>query len=97
MFEFLNQPPYSERVVDRTNIGNVIVSTAHTIDHGYETAIIDKNGAHPVERYKTREEAEAGHMVWCLKADTIKTVTELGWLDLVKDSTIEISHEKWKE
>ena len=47
--------------VDGEQIG---VSTVYTDDEGYETALIDVNDVHPVERYKSKEEAEAGHKKW---------------------------------
>lgn len=40
------------------------VSTVDSYDLGYETALIDANGVHPVERYETLEEAKQGHKEW---------------------------------
>lgn len=40
------------------------VSTAYTSDEGYETALLDANGVHPVERYDSREESVQGHKKW---------------------------------
>lgn len=71
---------------DNKGIG---VSTVYTIDMGFETALLDLNGVHPVERYPSKEEAEAGHQKW---VDTtkagIKTVTKLGYGSLVDSREI---------
>jgi hypothetical protein len=72
---------YDTRKVARSSANGLVVSTAYTSDEGYETALIDGNGVHPVERYGTREEAEKGHAVWVAFAESdINTVNELdGW------------------
>ncbi len=44
--------------------GKYIVSTVMTPELGLETAIIDANGAHPVQRYDTEEDAVNGHYEW---------------------------------
>jgi hypothetical protein len=49
----------------RTEIDSLTVSTVHTNDMGPETAIIDADGAHPVERYDSDEAAVKGHEKWC--------------------------------
>lgn len=73
---------YETRKVERTNCKNgIIVSTANTSDEGYETALLDKNGTHPVERYKTKEEAIEGHKKWVAFAEdgVGKTIKKIGW------------------
>ena len=75
---------YETRKVSRTEIGNgLLVSTAYTSDEGYETAIIDSNGVHPVERYKDLETAQNGHAKWVdfCQDGVEKEITELFWSD----------------
>ena len=64
----LSEIPYELRKIGRTEASEsgtgIGVSTVITKDVGFESAIMDKNGAHPVERYKTKEEAELGHKDW---------------------------------
>ena len=86
MFEFLQDiNNYEERKVARDEVCGVEVSTVYTSDEGYETALCDANGVHPVQRYETREDAQAGHIVWMEKAKTVTRVVELGgfggWVD----------------
>lgn len=81
---------YEQRCVGRTEVNGLEVSTAYTSDEGYETALLDANGAHPVERYETKSLAEKGHDKWCKKAKTIKSVVKLGWLGLVDDKKIKL-------
>lgn len=92
MFEFINDiGNYDTRKLGRTDVNGVTVSTAYTSDEGYETAILDANGVHPVERYDSKSEAEAGHREWCKKAETVETVTKLGGFGgLVDDEVITI-------
>lgn len=92
MFEFINHiGNYDTRKLGRTDVKGVTVSTAFTLDECYETAILDANGVHPVERYNSKSEAEAGHEKWCKEAETVETVTELGGLNgLVDDEVITI-------
>lgn len=92
MFEFINDiGNYDTRKVGRTKVNGVTVSTAYTSDEGYETAILDANGVHPVERYYGKAEAEAGHAKWCKEAETVETVTKLGVFGgLVDDKVIVI-------
>jgi len=77
---------------DNNGIG---VSTAYTSDEGFETALLDKNGIHPVERYGTKEDAEKGHIRWVdfAKNGHGKVVKKLGfsWLDM--DETIILEKE----
>lgn len=73
--------------VDRTKLENgIIVSTVNTADQGLETAIIDQRGAHPVERYRSQEEATQGHTNWVEHARAMKTgdkMIELGYDNLL--------------
>ncbi|MFW9872524.1 MAG: hypothetical protein ACFFG0_05425 [Candidatus Thorarchaeota archaeon] len=68
------------RVEPEENNG-IGVSTAYTSDEGYETALFDSNGVHPVERYGTKEKAEKGHKKWVdfAKEGNGKKVIKLGW------------------
>lgn len=72
----------------RDNVNGIIVSTVITPDMGWETALVDKNGAHPVERYETEEQAEAGHKKWMALARTGTKVLKLGYGDVVDDVEI---------
>lgn len=62
---------------------------AYDIDM-YETAIIDKNGVHPVQRYKELDKAHKGHDRWVKKAKKITEITKLGlpFLKLAKEIII---------
>ena len=85
---------YDDRVVAREmSPSGVQVSTAYTSDCGYETALLDSNGTHPVERYADKDSAEVGHKKWLAFAENAsgKEVTKLGWPGLVEDETIVIS------
>ena len=65
--------------VGHSDSGPFTVSTVLTSDLGvYETAILDKESAHPVERYDTREQAEKGHAYWMATAATLTEITKLG-------------------
>ena len=55
---------YTDRKVATDDENGLITSTAWTSDEGYETAIIDAAGVHPVERYTGRDAAIAGHDKW---------------------------------
>lgn len=79
---------YEQRKVGKTEVNGLQVSTAYSSDEGYETALIDADGVHPVERYKSKEDAVSGHEKWCKKAKKIKTCTKLGWGGLVDDTEI---------
>lgn len=97
MFQFLNDMDnYEDRKVARDELDNgIVVSTAYSSDEGYETALIDKEDAHPVERYAGKEEAIEGHGRWLEFARNYSEgmeVTKLGWLgDLVEDEQIVLS------
>lgn len=97
MFEFINDIiNYETRKIarDTTNSG-LEVSTVYTSDEGYETALIDKNGVHPVERYPEKRDAEKGHNKWLDFSNNYlegQEVTELGGLDgLCEDRQIVLS------
>ena len=82
MFSFLADiGNYQSRKVARdVSKSGIEVSTAFTSDEGYETALLDDNGVHPVERYDTKEQAVEGHSKWLAFADNAdgKEVTKLG-------------------
>lgn len=70
LFSALYAAPIEERkvaqIIPEQN-GGLGVSTVQIPDISgweYETAILDARGAHPVERYHTPAEAEAGHLRW---------------------------------
>lgn len=89
MFSWLQDVDnYEERKVGRDEVNGVAVSTAYTSDEGYETAICDENGAHPVERYEDREASVIGHAKWVELAKTATTITRLGAWGIVDDSKI---------
>ena len=73
---------YRERKVARTepadNFG-IGVSTVwvHEINC-YETALKDVLGIYSVERYKTYDEALAGHKKWIEKSRTVNVIKALG-------------------
>ena len=61
---------------DNNGIG---VSTIYAEDvEKYETALLDKNGAHPVERYELAYEAISGHEKWIKKSLEVKDIIRLG-------------------
>lgn len=84
---------YENRKLGRSNINGLTISTAYTSDCGYETAIIDENGVHPVERYNSKEEAEIGHEKWCKNSETITEVVELGYFDMIDDTIIQLKRQ----
>ncbi len=99
MFSFFNDiNNYEARKVNRKTLENgLTVSTAYTSDEGYETAILDASGAHPVERYGSKEDAQKGHEKWeeFAKDGIGKEITKLGWLDdLVDSETIILEGDK---
>ncbi len=75
--------------IEKESVG---VSTCYSSDEGYETALIDYNGVHPVERYKTKEQAISGHQKWLQKANFFinKEIQVLGWSDMEEDKIIQI-------
>lgn len=93
-FDFLNDiGNYEQRKIGcirSEDNGGIGVSTAYTSDEGYETALGDANGIHPVERYDTREDAVNGHEKWVKFAKTGqgKKIKRLGWTGLGMDKEI---------
>jgi hypothetical protein len=88
---FEQEHPYEERKIGRdVSQSGIVVSTAYTNDEGHETALLDKNGVHPVERYKGVAEAIVGHEKW-LKfahiADGVEVV-RLGWQDFENEERV---------
>lgn len=82
---------YDTRKLGRTECKNgIIVSTVYTSDEGYESALIDKNGVHPVERYSSQAEAILGHKKWVKFAGegVGKTIIKLGWSGMNMDEEI---------
>lgn len=92
MFEFLKDiGNYEIRKVARdTSDCGIVVSTCNTSDEGYETALIDSVGVHPVERYSTREEARHGHYKWLIFAHDAngKIIKKLGAWGIVEDDGV---------
>lgn len=82
MFEFMQDADnYEDRKIGRdTSKSGIGISTAYTSDEGYETALIDSDGVHPVERYDNKEMAEIGHAKWLEFADdgNGKEIVKLG-------------------
>ena len=84
---------YEKRKIAKTWLKSKIgVSTVWAEDFSaYETALLDNNGTHPVERYETKRDAIKGHKKWVRFARTGvgKKVTELGTEDgLIDDSEV---------
>lgn len=75
-------------------VDGLTVSTIDSVDMGPETAIIDKNGAHPVERYATKAAALKGHAEWLKRVVGLNEVVRLGYGDLVDARTIELRRSK---
>ncbi len=76
--------------IDPEDNGGIGVSTADTSDMGFETALLDQNGVHPVERYENEEDAKLGHVKWVefAKKGKEKPVIKLGYSDLVTEKEI---------
>jgi hypothetical protein len=96
IFDFLNDMgTYEDRKIGREYVDGLTVSTAFTSDEGYETAIGDSEGFHPVERYDSKGEAISGHEKWCKEAITLKEIIELGGLGgLVGSSVVSLKRKK---
>lgn len=92
MFEFIKDyGNYETRKVGKDSVNGLEISTAYSSDEGYETALIDENGVHPVERYLTKESAIEGHKEWMKKAETIINVLKLGGFGgIVEDKEIQL-------
>lgn len=82
----LHPPP----ILARTEIAGLTVSTVETPDYGCETAMIDAQGTHPVERYPTPDAAQAGHARWVAQAPTLLTIRKLGYGTLVAPRSIRL-------
>ena len=87
---------YRERKVGKVepedNFG-IGVSTVWIHDlNCYETALKDRFGIYSVERYRTYEEALAGHERWIEKSKTLEIVKSLGLPDWVLGEKIQ---DKW--
>ena len=83
----MNSGNYDERKIDRLEPvpeKSIGVSTCNTYDEGYETALLDANGAHPVERYATKELAIKGHKKWVSKSKKLngKKIKKIGPSDM---------------
>jgi len=74
-----------ESRIDRTVVGGLTVSTVDTLDMGFETAICDAVGCHPVEHYETREQAVAGHALWVARAPELTVIRKLGYGTILED------------
>ena len=76
--------------IEKKDNNGIGVSTAYTSDEGYETALIDKNEIHPVERYSDVDKAKIGHEKWVEFAKTAngKTIKSLGWSEMHMDKYI---------
>jgi hypothetical protein len=85
-------PNYDERKVARDEVEGLIVSTAFTSDEGYETAILDEGGTHPVERYVTRADAVNGHNHWLAIAKNTETteITQLGYGKMLEAEVVHL-------
>jgi len=82
--------PYSARALGRDDVDGFIVSTAWTSDEGYETAVIDRFGAQPVERYSDKKSALLGHSKWCdfIRGGSRKVVRLGGLAGTVPDKSM---------
>jgi hypothetical protein len=80
--------------VDPEDNEGVGVSTAWTDDMGFETALLDQNGCHPVERYQSWEDAVRGHFIWVEQAKIIETVIKLGYDSIVSNKVITLARVK---
>jgi hypothetical protein len=84
-------------VAEKTSVDGLKVSTVETVDLGFETAIMDANSAHPVERYDTEDEAIAGHKRWVEKAPSLEVITVLGYGDLLDPTEVTLERmEEWR-
>lgn len=82
--------------IARTERGGFVISTVDTTDMGPETAILDANGTHPVERYGSVSAAKKGHKKWLAFIGTGKRkvkVKKLGYGDLVSAREITLRPE----
>lgn len=93
LVEQMINPP---ETINRDEVENLVVSTVDTNDCGLETAIIDNIGAHPVERYKSIDDAKLGHKKWVEKVTKIingeeqNKIMKLGYGEIIPDCEIEL-------
>jgi hypothetical protein len=81
--------------INEDTVDGLRISTIHAGDLDvYETAVCDVAGAHPVERYETREAAEAGHKVWLAKAPDLRFVYRLGYGSIVEEEPVYLERSK---
>ncbi len=68
-------------IVKRERVDGLLVTTSRIEGNSfnYETIIGDAWGIYPVERYDSREDAEAGHGIWIQKSKKLLEVTCLGY------------------
>jgi len=90
---------YDSRKLGRDEIAGLEISTCYTSDMGYETAILDENGVHPVERYSSRKAASTGHIKWMKWASNLKNkkIKKLGYGSLMEDEMITLRRETRNE
>ncbi len=77
-----------KEVVGKDVTSGLVVSTVLTSDVGYETAIVDKQGAHPVQRYENRDAAVQGHGQWVARAHELVSIKKLGWGSIVENEIV---------
>jgi hypothetical protein len=83
--------PYEERKIGRdVSQCGITVSTAYTPDEGYETALLDRSGTYPVERYRDVADAIMGHEKWLKFAHTADgaRITILGWQNFLDNEEV---------
>lgn len=68
----------------KTAVDDLVVSTVDTTDLGWETAIMDAEGAHPVERYESARQAKKGHKRWCKRVVGETSIPEIGYGTLLE-------------
>ncbi len=75
----------------RTVVDGFAVSTVVSPDCGPETAILDDEDTHPVERYADEIAALAGHAKWVeFIRDGGRTITKLGYGELVDAEPVQL-------
>jgi len=83
--------------IDRTVLDGFIISTVDTHDCGPETAIIDENNTHIVERYSSVEEAQTGHAKWVkFLQEGNRNITDIGYGESIEsENRILVSNSKF--
>jgi hypothetical protein len=75
--------------LSKTKRYGLTISTIWISDLGYETAIFDMVGAHPVERCESKKEALVNHEKWVNKSNRLVTILKLGYPNSsIKDEEI---------